>query len=256
MMSTMRFWVAVLLSGSLHVGGLTACLLDHWPWGEQDTPPELLQPYGNSDHEGFDVEAISLTPGTWRQGDQHTPGGDDASEQPVVPASLAEQPQNIEPEPTPPSPLPLPVVRLDSPSAPSTARKAETTTSSSRDAGTQTTSAKTGLPGAPGGADMPLGTPSKGGIVGRANGVKFLHAGRKTYPAEAARLGQEGTPLVWMRISEAGDVLEARLHRSCGYPLLDAAAVKYALTMKYRPARHGGTPVESTATQPIEYVLP
>jgi TonB family protein len=246
-MTNFRFWIAVVLSGSLHAGALAVCLLD--AWRAPDTPPELLQAYGDSDREGFNVEAVSLDPGTWRQGDQGTPGGDDAQQQ-VVSSLLEEQPQKAEPKLAEPSLLPLPTERSAAPTKAAPNADPVVTPRS------QASAKKDGLPGAPGGADLPLGTPSRGGTVGKPTGLKLLRAGRKTYPAESARLGHEGIPLVWLRISEDGDVVEVKLHRSCGYPLLDGAALNYALTMKFRPAHRGDTAVESTAIQPVQYELP
>jgi protein TonB len=59
-----------------------------------------------------------------------------------------------------------------------------------------------------------------------------------------------------MRISAEGAVIEARLARSSGYPALDEAAVAYARSMRFHPARIGDTPVETTAIQPVDYRLP
>ena len=250
-MSSIRFWIALLMSGGLHAGVLAVALVGI---RAPDTPPELLEPWGNSDREGFDVGTISVNPGTWRQGDQHTPGGDDAPEQPQA-APVEDEPLPVTVIPAPSTPL-LPAALPAPAPAETPAKVAEKSEGTTPVANGGTTEKKPGLPGAPGGANMQIGTPSKGGIVGKPSGVKLLQGGRKTYPAEAARLGQEGTVWVWLRISEDGDVVEVKLHRSCGYPLLDAAAQRYAQTMKFRPARRGDTAVESTAIQPIEYELP
>ena len=242
-MKTYRFWIAAVMSVSLHAGALVLTFLG----GPGITRAELVEPYGDSDREGFDIGAVSVNPGTWRQGDQHTPGGDDAPES---------SPDDVEPLPLeakPPEPTPLPALAV-LPASSTTVAEKPTESSSAKNSPTSST--KTGLPGAAGGSDLAIGTPSKGGIVGKLTGVKYLGGGRKTYPAEAVRLGQEGRPLVWVRISEDGEVVESKLHQSSGYPLLDEAAVRYALTMKFRPARRGDTPVESTAIQPVRYELP
>lgn len=244
-MTTLRFWLAVFFSGTLHVAPVAYCFVGHWPWGQTDSPAELIQPYGNSDRDGFDVDYVSLNPGTYRQGNEHTPGGDNAPDKNTPIASEVEdQPLVMDArpaEPTAPLPPTLPVIPVEP-------TRTEPTTPS--------TSTKTGLPGAPGGADMPLGTPTRGGTVGVLTGVKLLEGGRKIYPAEALRLELEGTPQVWVRISEEGDVIEVKLDKPCKHEILNRAALRYAWTMKFRPARRGGTPVESTAIQPVEYKLP
>jgi protein TonB len=239
-MKTHRFWIAALLSVALHLAPLSLC---YWAvWGAPDTPPELLEAYGDSDREGFNVSTIALNPGTYRQGDQHTPGGDDAPEKGDASTSDDENedgPIAMEAPLQVPTPSKLPVVLPDPASVPM-----------------EKPVKKAGLPGAPGGADMALGTPSRGGIVGSLTGVKRLGLPAKVYPAEAERLELEGTPVVWLKISAEGVVVEAKLHKSCGYDILDRAAVRYAQRMRFRPALRGDTPVESTCYQEVEYRLP
>ncbi len=104
-MKTARFWIAVFLSAALHVIPLVASVC--WvPF----IPAELLQPEGNSDREGFDVEAIALNPGVWRQGDKNTPGGDDQPAAAPEEIVTEEKPMPVEAKPEAPQPVPLPVL--------------------------------------------------------------------------------------------------------------------------------------------------
>jgi protein TonB len=206
------------------------------------TPAEALDPYGDSDREGFDVEAIALDPGTWRQGDQYTPGGDGQSSG----VTVAVQPPVEEPAAPP---VTVPEKPVDPPPAP---KPTETKSAATTGDGAKP---RDGLAGAPGGSDMKLGTPSRGGTVGITSGAKMIGRGRYNYPPEAERLGLEGWPEVWMRISAEGAVVEVKLHKSCGHDLLDRAALHYAKAFKFRPARQGDTPVESTLVYRIRYEL-
>jgi protein TonB len=243
-MTGLRFWIAVTLSAALH--SIPFVVLALWvPF----TAAELLLPEGNSDRDGFDVEAIALNPGAWRQGDKNTPGGDDLPL--IIPEDLAseQKPMPVEPQPETPPPVPLPVlVSVTDPPKETPKTNAATT-------GTRGQPKVNGLPGASGGANMPIGTPSRGGRVGVPGGLKVLSEGPNNYPPEARRRELEGKPIVWMRISAEGDVVEAKLEKSCGHAILDRAAVEKARSMRFRPATRAGVPVETTQLRRIVYEL-
>src|SRR5271170_4918167 len=78
MMNHNRLWLAALLSFASHgaVFGaiVVVSLLPSF------TPPQLIEAYGDSDREGFPVATVAVNPGAWREGDEHTPGGDEAPE--------------------------------------------------------------------------------------------------------------------------------------------------------------------------------
>jgi TonB family protein len=82
--------------------------------------------------------------------------------------------------------------------------------------------------------------------------------GPEGYPAEAARLRQEGKVVMHLIISTEGTVIACTVTTSSGSPSLDAGACDTALhKVRYRPARNdAGQPVESTAELKIRYVLP
>ena len=58
-----------------------------------------------------------------------------------------------------------------------------------------------------------------------------------------------------LAISEKGLVTSAEIHTSSGYPELDRAARKAALTARFSPAKKNGDPVPFTIRQPFEFRL-
>jgi protein TonB len=244
-MKTLRFWIAVVLSAALHVVPFIVVAL--WvPF----TAAELLQPEGNSDREGFDVEAIALNPGAWKQGDKNTPGGDDLPL--IIPEALKaeEKPLPVEAQPETPPPVPLPalVSVQDKPK--------ETTQPTASTTGTRGEQPKTnGLPGASGGANMPIGTPSRGGAVGVPRGTGRIGRSKPVYPAEAVRLELEGRPIIWLRVSAEGLVVEAKVQKPCKHDLLNEAALRWARTLRFHPTLRGNEPVESTYELPVRFRL-
>lgn len=243
-MRTFYFWLAVFLSASFHVAPLAAFVTTSWwPFGTQDTPPVLLEAYGDSDRAGFpDVEAVAMNPGAYREADDHTPGGDDAQPEPLPRETPAVPPALAEPEPARESPAREPDASASS--ATRSTKPAPEAPSGS------------GLPGAPGGAKMPLGTPSAGGTVGTLTGVRLVGAARPpVYPPEAQAKGIEGRPIVWLKISTEGLVVEVKLHRSSGHKILDDAALRYVQALRFVPARRGNTPIEWEALKAVNYYL-
>jgi len=302
---TMRirhFWIAALLSAVVHSVALAAsAVVFHWTFF---LPPSLLEAYGDSDREGFSVDAVIMEDaGTLRQGDVHTPGGDglplvsksepipNPTPQPPVlpPTALEPMPKREEPPPPPkpvepppperplskpeeppppktPEPVPpekpLPKPELPPPAARSPSDKPADSPPPSpkpvpREARpAESTPAAPQLPGATGGSHLPLGTPSLGGIVGTRTGVR-MGSGVKPpqYPAEAREAGLEGMPVIWLKISAEGEVLEAKVHKSCGHNILDKAALDWAKAQKYIPARQGDTAIEAEVTKPVSFKL-
>lgn len=92
--------------------------------------------------------------------------------------------------------------------------------------------------------------------MGSRTGVRMAAGTRPPrYPPEAREAGLEGTPVIWLHISAEGAVLEARVHKSCGYRILDKAALNWARAQHYLPARRGGAPVEAEVTKPVRFYL-
>ncbi|MXX79104.1 MAG: energy transducer TonB [Gemmatimonadales bacterium] len=76
------------------------------------------------------------------------------------------------------------------------------------------------------------------------------------YPAEALEEGAGGEILLRIRISAAGRVDSVAVVTSSGHAILDSAAVEGARLLRYRPARHGGSPTAIWARLPISYPVP
>ncbi len=76
------------------------------------------------------------------------------------------------------------------------------------------------------------------------------------YPADAKRLGQEGTVLLRLTISPSGDVTNAEIVQSSGFPELDQTAASWVQAhWKYKPAMQGGVAVAATTTAAVKVDL-
>jgi protein TonB len=92
--------------------------------------------------------------------------------------------------------------------------------------------------------------------MGSRTGVRLAGGARPPrYPPEAREAELEGTPVIWLRISADGEVLDARVQQSCGYKILDDAALDWACSQRYTPARQDGVPVEAEVTKPVRFYL-
>ncbi len=275
------FWLAAFFSAFFHAA-VFGCLFLADFWKVLESPPMLVMIRGDSDRDGLPVETVALAPGTFRKGDKHTPGGDGAPKTPDVkpaptpapappPVIVKPVPKPIEkpiPKPIekPPvivKPIPKPVEKPSStetpakgpsPSAPSAPIKPLETQPPVVSASSGGTGS--GLPGASGGSRFPIGTPSAGGTVGSRSGVRLPTGVRPPpYPPEAREAGIEGVPVIWLRISPEGKVLESRIHTSCGYRILDKAAFEWTKNLHYHPARRDNIPVEGEILHPVNFYL-
>lgn len=59
-----------------------------------------------------------------------------------------------------------------------------------------------------------------------ASELDILRSVKPIYPLISRRRGEEGTVIVYVRLSSDGKVKEARIHRSSGFDLLDESALK------------------------------
>lgn len=69
-----------------------------------------------------------------------------------------------------------------------------------------------------------------------ANRIRDLLGGAAHYPAPARRGGMEGRVIVGLRIAEDGRLLAARIASSCGFSMLDEAALTAANDLSRVPA--------------------
>ena len=277
MKSQRIFWAALFIALAAHAAVFASVYLvlpraAH----ASNTLPILMVRYGDSDREGLAVATVAPDPGTLRQGNSNTPGGDKApkpSAEPPPPAPppppetpKPDKPPELEPPPPPAlpkEPMPPPVVVAaektaapDAPSAPAPPSPPAPVSSASRIGAPAAAAASPALPGEPGGSRLKLGTPSAGGTVGSINGVRIADGARPpAYPSEAREAGIEGTPVIWLRISASGEVLDARVHRSSGYRILDDAALQWARTQKFIPASRDGVAVKAEVNKPVHFYL-
>jgi protein TonB len=75
------------------------------------------------------------------------------------------------------------------------------------------------------------------------------------YPRLARQRGWEGLVALRVRVSAAGEVLEAWVEQSSGHGVLDQAALKAVQSWRFRPAREGLRAVAGVARVPIEFRL-
>lgn len=70
-------------------------------------------------------------------------------------------------------------------------------------------------------------------------------------PLKIAKVG--GTVLLWLHIDEDGRVIETRIGKTSGYSLLDEAAIRVALEMRFRPALNRDRVTDVWLAQPIDF---
>lgn len=75
------------------------------------------------------------------------------------------------------------------------------------------------------------------------------------YPRIARRRGYEGTVVLELLVSPEGKVHECRLYQSCGYSVLDEAAMKSVRDWVFDPAMRGDKRVEMWVKVPITFQL-
>jgi protein TonB len=75
------------------------------------------------------------------------------------------------------------------------------------------------------------------------------------YPSRSRRLGEEGTVILRVELSETGTVGAVRVKTSSGFPRLDEAALAAVRGWRCSPAQRNGQAVAATALQPFKFVL-
>lgn len=73
------------------------------------------------------------------------------------------------------------------------------------------------------------------------------------YPASAVRERRQGRVIVLMQVSAEGKVTGVEIHKSSGWPDVDAAALATAKTWKFTPARRDGLPVAHEFIKPWNF---
>ncbi len=84
---------------------------------------------------------------------------------------------------------------------------------------------------------------------------KMIKIGKPVYPKVARLVGLQGTVWVKALVARTGKVMRATVHRSCGYPILDNAAVASAYMCEFEPGIRKGETVNCWATWRINFVI-
>lgn len=83
----------------------------------------------------------------------------------------------------------------------------------------------------------------------------IVERGVAKYPAEAQRLGIQGTVFVLVEVDASGKPSGVTVEKSSGNALLDAAAVETAKSWRFAPAMRDGKPFASRTRIPIDFKL-
>jgi protein TonB len=79
--------------------------------------------------------------------------------------------------------------------------------------------------------------------------------GEEYYPDASKRAGEEGSCVLMMKVSATGQILDATVQTSSGFPRLDDACLKGVKGQKMGPAMEDGKPVEGTFPFKITWKL-
>lgn len=85
--------------------------------------------------------------------------------------------------------------------------------------------------------------------------MAYLQNPQPAYPSMSKRLHEEGTVLLRVLVSEAGEALTVDIDKSSGYARLDDAARRAVQRWKFSPSRKGETPVRGIAMVPLVFSL-
>jgi len=83
----------------------------------------------------------------------------------------------------------------------------------------------------------------------------YLNNPRPPYPLMARRMGYQGTVILNVEVLAEGEAGEVRLEQSCGYRILDEAALQTVKTWHFSPSRRLGQPVTRWFLVPIKFSL-
>jgi periplasmic protein TonB len=75
------------------------------------------------------------------------------------------------------------------------------------------------------------------------------------YPDSSRRAGEEGRALVKVCVDPRGKIGVVEISATSGHADLDAAAVRYAHAMRFKPATQNGKPVDTCPSLPVKFQL-
>ncbi len=82
-----------------------------------------------------------------------------------------------------------------------------------------------------------------------------FHIGEEYYPDASKRAGEEGRCILQLKVSSTGQILDATIQTSSGFPRLDEACLKGVKGQKMGPAMEDGKPIEGTFPFAIQWKL-
>ena len=88
-----------------------------------------------------------------------------------------------------------------------------------------------------------------------SSSANYLNNPKPDYPPLSQRMGEEGTVRIRVFVLKNGRAQEASVQKSSGYPRLDAAALKAALSWRYVPGTLGGEARDMWVITPISFKL-
>lgn len=81
----------------------------------------------------------------------------------------------------------------------------------------------------------------------------FQSCGKPVLPDVALHNEYQGTVMLALLLDVDGDIQEARVEQSSGYPILDQAAAEYARSCKFTPSRVNGRALPRVLKMPINW---
>lgn len=221
--SDYRFRAALLASVLLHGAAMTLSLPS-----PRVAAPETLPPLQVRVLELPPPQPQAALPPAAPAAEPRLPAPPKPKAKPKRPKPLLAAPQNIpEPAPAPPAEEPVETAAVPPPAP-------------------EPEPAPAATPATPAGA-----TPSPELLAGYGKAISQTLARYKEYPRIAQLRGWEGAVTMELRVSPSGGMLEARVHTSSGYAVLDDQALAMAARAKQFPP-----PPEGLRERDIEVLVP
>lgn len=154
------------------------------------------------------------------------------------------------------TPLPLAVDPIPSPMAPTVTQVANAKPAEAH-AATPSVVASPAMP-APVASAVAIAAPAPAPPVAPAveppsTDAQYLLNPKPRYPPISHRLGEQGTVLVQVLVSEKGLAKDAQIKTSSGFYRLDNAALTTVLTWRFVPGKRAGVPTAMWFTVPITF---
>jgi protein TonB len=230
---------------------LLHALLIAWFW--QIATPELRAQQQEKQISWVELTQLSPPPAPSRPAQQtvpavedvveHNPLAEEAIKKPEIEASS--KPEKIQkPQPTPKAPVEKPVEKI--------AKKPVEATELPQPSDTDLTPLDSALNEIIAEA-LPNSAPPEEPLIEAA--ADYLNNPLPHYPRLSKRAGEEGTVVLKVRVSAAGQAKQVELYATSGYKRLDKAALEAVKNWQFSPAKQGSVNIESTVLVPVKFVL-